>query len=387
MTRAERSLVFGGVLAVLVPAAVLHESAGADRAAAGLTAAPFAWPRLLVAHLATAVPLGLVLARRVRPVGRAFWVAVGVGAAVAGGVVAPAVGDLIDGSGAGAVPLLLLRALAAVGLVLPWCLAGAAGERSTGRPGRWGVAVAVLVAVVPAGVYAETVVRAKTAAAAEAMATGRVVKADRLLVGVCELGGDRPVGKLSPADARRALRKEIDGLSRIAEYPLRPTAPPAARFERALVSIQLDRLAEAADLLRPLTADLQPLLLLASVYRDQEDWPASDAAFTEALGRLTPADRDGYRMALDGLAYNARMDRRPAAAEAALLRGLRELPNDAAHFHYELGRHYSDGGRPGPALDHLRAAAALDPKGYGAKAEELIRHLRTGTYGCLSAGR
>lgn len=387
MTRSERALVFGGVLAVLVPAAVLHESAGADRAAAGLTAAPFAWPRLLVAHLATAVPLGVVLARRARPVGRAFWVAIGVGAAVAGGVVAPAVGDLIDGSGAGAVPLLLLRTAAAVALVLPWCLAGAAGEPGLGRPGRWAVAVALLVAVVPAGVYAEAVVRAKTAAAAEAVDTGRLVRADRLLIGVCELGGDRPVGKLSPADARRALRKEIDALNRIAGYPLRPTAPPAARFERALVFIQLDRLAEAADLLRPLTADTQALLLLASVHRDQEDWAASDAAFTEALGRLTPADRASYRLVLDGLAYNARMDRRPADAEAVLARGLRELPADAAHFHFELGRHYSDGGRPGPALDHLRAAADLDPKGYGPKADELIRHLRTSTYGCLSAGR
>lgn len=392
MTRSERSLVVGAGLAVLVPAAVLGGVPGDDRAAAGLTAAPFAWPRVLVGQLVTAVPLGLVLALRLRPTGeagygRAFWVVIGLGAVGVAAAVAPAVGDLIDGSGAGPVPLLVLRTAVAAGLVLPWCLAAVAGRTDGPRPGRWAVTVAVLVALVPAGVYSGTVVASKTAAAAQALETGRLVKADRLLVGVCELGTDRPVGNRSAAAVRRGLAGEIDRLRQTADRPLPPAAPPAARLGRAVVLIQLDRLGEAADLLRPLAADTQALLLLASVYRDEGRWAEADAAYREAVGRLTPADRENYRLALDGLAYTARADRRPADAEAALRRGLADLPGDAAHYHFQLGKHYADGGRPGPALDHLRAAAGLDPQGYGAKAETLIRHLRTTTHGCFSAGR
>lgn len=393
MTRSELSLLVGGLLAVVVPGAVLAVFPGDDRAAAGLTAAPFAWPRVLAAHLVTALPLGVVLALRLRPdpaggYGRGTWAVVGLGAAAVAAIAGPAVGDLLDGVGAGPIPLLLLRTAVATALVLPWCLAGVTGwSDDSPRPGRWAITVALLVALVPAGVYAGSVVRSKTTAAEEARATGRLVKADRLLAGVCELGGDRPVGKQTPAEARRAIRKEFDGLAKAADRPLPANAPPAARFDRAVVLIQLDRLDEAADLLRPLAANTQPLLLLASVYRDQEKWAEAGAAYTEALGRLTPADRDGYRLALDGLAFVARADHRPADAEAALKRGLAELPADAAHYHLQLGRHYSDGGRPGPALDHLRAAADLDPKGAGAEADGLIRHLRTTTYGCFSAGR
>ena len=63
VNRSELRLVVGCMLAVCVPAAVLHFTAAADRRAAGLTAPPFAWPRMLVAHLVTALPLGLIVAR------------------------------------------------------------------------------------------------------------------------------------------------------------------------------------------------------------------------------------------------------------------------------------------------------------------------------------
>jgi hypothetical protein len=58
MKRSDLLLLLGVVAAVLVPAAALDLAAGADRRAAGLTAAPFAWRGLLLGHLAAAVPWG-----------------------------------------------------------------------------------------------------------------------------------------------------------------------------------------------------------------------------------------------------------------------------------------------------------------------------------------
>src|SRR5262245_33525047 len=46
--------------AVAIPALALH-AAAVDRHAFGLTAAPFATPRLLLAHLITAIPIGLLI--------------------------------------------------------------------------------------------------------------------------------------------------------------------------------------------------------------------------------------------------------------------------------------------------------------------------------------
>ena len=59
-------LLLGCALAVAVPAALLHYTADDARLAAGLSASPFGWPRVLVAHFVTVVPLGLLLAGRLR---------------------------------------------------------------------------------------------------------------------------------------------------------------------------------------------------------------------------------------------------------------------------------------------------------------------------------
>ncbi len=89
-------------------------------------------------------------------------------------------------------------------------------------------------------------------------------------------------------------------------------------------------------------------------------------------------------VALEGLAFNATQDRRPADAERALKRGLEELPERAAYFHFRLGTHYANAGRSGLALDHLRRAAALDPDQYGDRADRLIRQLQTATPACFT---
>jgi tetratricopeptide (TPR) repeat protein len=157
--------------------------------------------------------------------------------------------------------------------------------------------------------------------------------------------------------------------------------------------IGLDRPDEAADILRPLAASSPAVaLLLAAVYRDTEQWSESDALYHSALDRLSPraatdpSAREGCRMARAGLAFNARAEGRPADAERALLRGLVEVPAAAAHFHFLLGKHYHDGGRPDTAGEHLREAVRLDPAKYRAPADADIRQIRTTTHGCLIRG-
>lgn len=396
MTRADARFVFGLVLAVAVPAAALHLAVPDDaRRAAGLTAAPFAWPRVLVGHLLFALPLGLLVARPLRAAARASEVPPGawlVSAALALGAVAlvsPGLGDALSGGDFGPVPLLVLRALVAVALVVPWCAwAGGAAGAPVARPGlAFGVAAGL--ALVPPALYASAATAARAAGANEWLATGRLVKADAALAGLCELGGTAEVGKKPPGEARRALAKELDRLARAAAYPLPPTAPPRARLARADVLIQLDRLDAAADLLGPLAAtSTDATLLLAVIERDRGNYTASAARYEAALADLLPraatdpGARQMCRLAFEGLAFGARADARPADAEAALLRGLEALPAEAAQFHLLLGRHYHDGGRPARALEHLRRAAELDPK-LREPADELARAIRTSTPACL----
>ncbi|MFO0798005.1 MAG: hypothetical protein U0804_11040 [Gemmataceae bacterium] len=382
----------GAALGVLVPAAVLWLATPDERSAVGMTAAPFVYPRLLAAHLAATVPLGLVLAARFpprEPAARARWVAGGLAAAVGVALIGPSLGDELAAGKAGATPLLVLRTLLAAALVAPWCVAAAAGTGAAEKPGQWEFAAAVLLALLPPGVYAETLARARAASADELLATGRPARALPHLAGLIELGGDRKVEGKAPAEARRAADALVSQLRKGTAAGLPPAAPPAARINFAVALIQLDELDAAADRLRPLAAtDDTAQLLLATVYRDQEKWADSDAAYEAALARLlpraeAPAARRGCATAFEGLAHNARGAGRPAAAGAVYRRALAELPAEAARFHFLLGRHEHDGGRPAAALEHLRAAAGLDPAAYAKPAGELAAAIRSHTYGCF----
>lgn len=396
MTRAELRYLFGLVCAVAVPAALLHALVPDDeRRAAGLTAAPFAWPRVLVAHLVAALPLGLLAARPLRAAARANDIPRGAwlvcGAAVVGGValVSPGFADALSGGTFGEIPLLVLRAVFALALVVPWC--AWAGDERGAPPARSGVAFAVAtgLALVPPALYASAATAARTASANEWWATGRLAKADRALSGLCELGSARAVAEKPPGEIRRALRRDLDRLESAAKFPLPPTAPPRARFARAEVLIQLDRLDEAADLLAPLApGSPNAQMLLASVDRDRGRYAESAAGYEAVLARPVPdatqfpEARETARLAFEGLAFVARADNRPADAEAALLRALGALPRDAAHFHFLLGRHYHDGGRPVRALEHLRRAAELDAR-FAARAAEIELAIRTSTPACV----
>jgi hypothetical protein len=414
--RSELRLVAGVALAVLVPAVVLDLAAGEARRAAGLSAAPFAWRRILLAHLAAAVPLGLAVALWLRSLpalaatARWKWMVLGALAAVLGGAASAGIADAVAGSDLGAVPLLLLRSLGAFVLVVPWCVAaldprpapepipeneeieGRIPARGSGLPAvAFGVGLGL--AVVPCGLYAETVTAALTHEAATLLTQRRLLRAESVVTGLCELGSERPVRMRSPAQVRKWLAATLGALRRQAERPVPASAAPAALLDRAVLLVQLERLDEAAAFLQPLApGDDTAALMLAAVYRNQQRWPESDGLYASTLEKLLPrartdeAARGGCRTAFEGLAENARMDRRPAEAEATLHRGLRELPEDAAHFHFLLGRHYHEAGRVGLALDHLRTAARLQPAGFEKPVDDLIRQIRTATPGCLTGG-
>lgn len=398
MNRAELRLVLASLLAVAVPAGLLHSAAANDRLAAGLTAAPFGWPRVLVAHLLTALPLGFLASAWVRRLPaldtwpRGAWVALGLGAAGLAVALGPGIGEGAAESEAGPVALLVLRSALALGLVLPWCLAATDPNDVPVPETRPGLAfgVALGLAVVPCGLYADAVAAARTEQARDLLDRERPAKAQPVVEGLCELGTERRIGKQTPGEARKALAALLPKLHKAAERPLAASAPPAAKIDRAVLLVRVDRLGDAVELLEPLAAgDDAALMLLASVYRDLGRWAESDARFSAALHRFLPraaTDPDARvacRAAFEGLAFNARADDRPADAERALRRGLEALPSEAAFFHFHLGRHYADGGQPGRAADHLRAAAELDPGGHGEAARKLIGELRTTTPACL----
>jgi len=402
MSRSDGRLLIGCVLAMVVPAVGVHLTADELRRTAGLTAAPFAWPRLLVGHLVCALPLGLLLARGLRTIPtlnalpRVGWVGVAVAATGMVALMSPGIGAMVATGVFGPLPLLILRASLAVALVVPWCLWATAPVPATAkldRPGAW-LALALGIALVPCGLYTEMVIASRTAAATEWMESSRLARAERQVLGLIELGSERPVAGQPPVQAHRVLTEQLRRLERRIPYSLSPQAPPAERFARAEILIQLDRLDEAADLLRPLTpSSLVATVLLATVERDRENWAASDAAYQAVLDRLLPEldrnsqARDYCRVAFEGLAFNARSDRRPPDAEQHLLRGLAALPTQAAYFHFLLGQHYADGGRPVDAIEHLQTAARLDPTAYGERADSRIRQLRTHTPACWRSRR
>jgi len=395
MWTTELRLLVGAIVAVAVPFAVLFVATPDGRVALGLGPAPFGWWRVLLAHLVLALPVGFVFAAWVRSRPETILrLPVLVTGSVAVGAVAlfgAAMSEAIVSNNAGPVPALVLRVVLAAVLVAPWCLAltmNGPAERPT-PPGRLAWVVAALIALLPAGLYAEAAAEARTKSAEELLGRGRYAKAVGPLTGLCEIGSDRPVNGKPPHEVLRGVENDLKQLWKVADWPL-AASTHSARVERAAILVALDRLDEAGQLLRPLSAhDPVATLMLAAVYRDQEKWFESDEAFNAGLEKLLPhagtnvAARTMCVDAFEGLAYNARHSGRPAEAEAVLRRALEALPAEAARFHFLLGQHFRDGGRPGPALEHLRTAAELDPAKYGEQSAKLTRDIRTHNYGCF----
>ena len=398
MNHSELRLVLGAIAAVAAPGIVLHFTTGDERLAAGLTAAPFGWPRVLVSHLVTALPLGLILAGWARSIPdvrespRWWWFMAGFAAIGLVLLLGPGGGEAVSAGDVGPVAALVLRSLLAVALVFPWCVVAldspVMGMRAA-RPGAM-LGVGACLAIVPCGLYANAVIEARTETTSELFNRERLVTAERQVEGLCELGSDRPLMNRFPVEVRQALAAAIPKLKLAASSPLPVSASATARLNRAVLFIRLDRLDDAAKLLESLPPTATVELLLASVYRDQHRWSESDSLYTQALEQSMPrvtADpkaRDACLTAIEGLAFNARASRRPADAERVLQLGLVAIPTEAAHFHFQLGKHYADGGLAERSTAHLQTATNLDPERFQASASKILRQLRNSTPACLA---
>ncbi len=413
MKRGWERLTVCGVGAVALATLLLCWIASADAGEHDPSVpAPFATPRLLVAHFLFALPLAIVMCHRwgqcntIRSLPSGIPV---VAALVLTGGVATVSGGLREGmmSMAFGTWASVLRMLIAVSIVAVWTWVGmsvweargsAAGGNCEGNsPTADGVAsprvrlgIAAAIAFIPPHCYAQTVIPACAEQAAMALERERLVQAQRWMVRLCELGGEREIAGRLPQQWMKVLREQIRRREQWLQRALPPHASADERLRYAVVLVQLERLAEAESCLQVLCEhNLAATLLLATIYRDQSRWEASDRCYHWALSQLdsglsqNSAATAQRATIYEGLAYNARAAGHPTAAQQWLEEGLRRCPDQAARFHLLLGQHFADGGRPQAALEHLRAAAALDPAGSGPEAQKLIVSLRRMTPACV----
>jgi tetratricopeptide (TPR) repeat protein len=301
----------------------------------------------------------------------------------------PFVGLKLDQAGADDATRLAVRGLWCLALQLPWCLAGLGLAARPARPipaAAW--ALALLAALAPPAVYAWALADAWAEQAAEALDEGRLRRAEILLTELADVAGNRPVGGVPLPRVRARVERALEPVRAAVARPLPPDSPPAAQIDYARQLAQLDRLAEAEQLLAPLAGrDVDAALLRATALQKLARWDESDHDFRTALDLLAAAPDPGRAaaeqlQAYEGLAYNARAAGRPADAEAAYRAALERVPSAAAHVHLQMGRHYAAAGRPGLALEHLHEAVRLDP-GLAAQARPLTDQVRRSTPSCL----
>lgn len=387
-------LFIASILAITVPTLILHLTTDTDRRSFDLTAPPFGWLRILLTHLVTALPLGWLVAstlRRnsfVRNVSPASAIVVGLLIAAMATAILPGLGNDIVAGEITSLPALVVRAVAAFALILPWCVAFA--DAMPCIPSALAFSVAVGVAILPSGLYSEAVIVNRTEIARDYLERERLSLARPIVLGLCELGSELPFNNATPHQVLKFLDATLPKLEQAVALPLPANVPDAVRLERVMLLVRLHRLEDASQLLQPL-ADSDPAarLFLAGIYRDLNRWNESDQLFHAALAYYGPQgarDPDAAQlsqMAYEGIVFNAKQSGRLSAAEEVLQTGLAEYPGLSAFFHYELGRHYADRGRPAQAAYHLLEAARINPKRYGEPAEKLRRSLLTGPYGCL----
>jgi tetratricopeptide (TPR) repeat protein len=338
------------LFAVAAPAAAWHVLAGGDR----LTAAPFGWPRLLVAHLAAAVPLAVCLAARIGPRGGP-WARAAVAAGVTLGTAAalPFVADFLTAAEVGftgrAIVRTLLAALAATAWVavvpvpaarLPWV-------------------AAVAFAVVPPLAYAHRLAETRAADFDTFAKTGRLVRALAALDGLADLGSDKRFAGKSVRELIPLLKKDVDKLAARAAGPLPPTEE--GKVGRAMLLVALNRPAEAEDVLKEIASPPPAALMVrAAVARERGRWADLEAACRSVTDR-TDVPPEVLQDAFDGLGEAHRNLGRAADAAAAYRAAADRLPHRAGYYELQLGLLAADRGRPHDALAHFAEALRLDP--------------------------
>jgi len=355
---------------------------------------PFAAQRLIAVHVLASLPLAIGITlflspaipradRRFVLLSGVIWLVLNLFSSTLGRLVGPA----LDAAGTGFVERVLVRVVWVLVLELPPCIAiWSAMALTPIRPPRLALALATLAAVAPPALFADRLAEQWTRQAEEALADLRLDDARRLLTGLTDLGSTTPVGGHAPSRQLAAVREQWAALEKVVARPLPESAAPAARVERARLLGVLGRLDDAAALAEPLAdSDANAAILLAVVRQKQKRFGESSDGYRKSLALFgdAPGTIAGRVQAYDGLAFNAREQRQPAEAEAAYREGMERLPAAAAHFHFQLGRHYQLAGRPVNALEHLHEAVKLDPSRYAEPARPLIADLTRSTPGCF----
>jgi hypothetical protein len=363
--------------AVVVPGASLLFALPLEGGSAVLPA-PFGWPALLAAHLLAGLPLALLLGRLAPrgPVSTALLIAAGVLLASLTFLAGAAVGPILHQAGSGYSGRAVVRGLWCLLLQTPWCAAGWAFLTPRPVPRlTWLLAAGML--LVPLA-YAVSLARDTSRQVEQLLDQGRPVRAIPLLDALCAVGLGRVDGE-TPERLRGRLLEQLQ--------TMKSALPGVPVGERARLLAMLDRADESARLLAG-QEDPSSQALLASIRQQQGRFDESNRLYHQALTRLgelpsSPVVRGNSRQIYDGLAFNAREQGRPQVAERLYLEALDQLPEEAAHFHFQLGRHYHLGGRPGEALHHLGESARLDTARYGEPVRRLTGELRQQTPGCL----
>jgi hypothetical protein len=375
-------LVPAVIAAITVPFASWHFAASEDRLTTGLTSTPFGWPRLLFGHLAAAVPLGYILARKI-----GAWSSTGVRFAFAAAVTAilglalPAVGETLDEADAGMAIRSVARTMIAVFASTAWLAVAGREPRLVGRL-PWLAAVAF--AVVPPLAYAHRLAETHAADFETFAKSGRLVRARGALEGLRDLGSTRTFSGKTAGEWIPRLRKDLDRMAKLAAVPLGHGAALPERIRRAMLLIQLNRPESAEVLLREIESPTAEVWLMrAAIARESGRWSDLEVACREAIARQTSTDStELLEVAFDGLGEALRQSRRPDDAAANYREAAKRLPNRAAYYRFQLGLIAAERGQMRAALDDFSEALRLDPN-LKSLVDPQIQKVHTNFAGCL----
>lgn len=298
--------------------------------------------------------------------------------------------DAADGFASRAIARVALCVL----LELPWHVAAWLSVPAAARarkPPLGLVALAVVVAAVLPAAYVRDYAAKQTDALQSDLARNQILSAGSLSVALVDIGSPWPIGDEPARVWRDRTADRVAHLLERVQSPLGVNATHSARLQRAQELAMLKFWPQAREAIGPLARQyVDAAMLMAVIWQDQRDFVESDRYYRRALDLLDSGGDEAKlaqrRRAIDGLAYNAREDRRPREAEQIYRSAIADLPeSEAAYFHFQLGRHYELGGRPHDALAELQTAARLSPAQFSRPAASLSDSIRAASPACVLA--
>lgn len=352
--------------------------------------APFGWLQVLVVYLLATFPLCILLAEWVAAHvhGRSLPLAgaiLGLTVVLATWFAGKHLTGWLDGQKADLFVRQGTLGMWCILLQMPLCLFGLwpvtrmMGHMTTVPPSSIALLLATVAASTLPAVCLSRLIESEWKKAKEYFHAGRFTKAYRLVKLLRHVGSD-------------SRESWVHFISRATFGPpghRKESMPDADRIELASWYASEGSYDLAAELLLEVsTPTPEAVLLLASVYKEQQKWQDCNQCCRAAIKLLERLPRSAEMRPLwvqvyDNLGAIAQEQKRYADAQAAYEEALRRVSPERAHFHFQLGRLHHAAGRPGKALHHLDEAIKLDPEDYGKRARLVIDEIRMHTPGCL----